>query len=1174
MSSPRPENLYVIKRNGTRQPISFDTILHRISSLCYGLEVDPAYVSQQVVSQIYPGVKTTFLDEFSAQICAHLQTEHPDYGILATRIVISNNHKETPDTFSEAMRIAYENQEKDGRHNPLIHPKIWDVIRENADEINTWVNTSNDYYYDYFGYQTLMRSYLLKVNGVVIERPQYMLLRVSFGLWQDNLKRARESYEKLSHLYFTHATPTLFHCGSQHPQLLSCFLLGTDDSIDGIYKTITDCAKISKWAGGIGIHASEIRGKGAKIQGTQGTTSGIIPMLRVYNETARYVNQCFAVGTKIITRNGFVSIENITEGTFVWTGSGEWQPVLSIAKRALLETEKLYQITTYNRDKPVYVTGEHEILALRYKDLYDYSPSNMLRAVKQKRVKPKMIPVCELTNEDFVAIPAKEKINYSDLDDDEIFRAILYWRGDYSDGKAVITLRVDKNNYALRWLQNYLVGRNVEFHVSEDELVSKITFDWSHYEEPTLENLDTTKKRMSFLHGVIKSMPGYISTNSSEKMRLLRFICITSGLQCNFSSEKGTHTIFIARTRNYYNLMSQSSYKVKHVGFYHMGYIWVKISEIKQVEKRVDNVYDLNVKDDHTYTVLDLGVVHNSGRRNGSIAIYLEPHHPDILEFLELRKNHGAEEERCRDLFTALWVSDAFMERVERAQKHPEEEVWWPLIDPSDCRDMQDLFGDAYRERINECLERGRYVKKIPVLTIWKKMLASQIETGTPYVTNKDAVNRKSNHANIGVIRSSNLCNEIVEYSDDKEYACCCLASINLSRFYKAGGNTVDLDELVRVCEVIVRNLNRVIDLNFYPVPETERSNNKHRPLGIGIQGLADLFAMLGIAWEDNEAKRWNSLIMETISYGCWRASNLIARERREIMATTEWKDWAIENRNRIAKQGADEDLTYFYEGNERWTLRESRDEKYPGAYTTFDGSPLSNGMFQHDMWGVKPSGRWDWEELRADVMKYGVRNSLCTALMPTASTAQIMGNQECFEPFSNLLYVRRTIAGDFVILNKYLLRELLRRGLWSRELKDWMVASNGSIQNIPDIPEDLKRIYKTVYEVKQKTVIECAAARAPFVDQTQSMNLFFQDPSPAMISAAIMYGWKQGLKTLLYYLRSQPSVQAQQVTVDPEKLKQVQKQETKKSRFQEQLKQKGLAGTGSSTPDCEFCSS
>ena len=1050
------EPLWVTKRDGKREPISFDKILHRIQNLCLNLVIDPAYVAQQVVSQIYPGVKTEELDDFAAQLCAQKQTEHPDYGVLAVRIGISNNRKQTPDRFSQAMRLAYENQNSSGKQNSLIHLDLYKIIETHADEIDSWIDLTADDLFDYFGFQTLLNSYLWKVNGKVIERPQYLWMRISLGLWGNQLSRAHESYRCLSQFYFTHATPTLFHAGSMRPQLLSCFLLGTEDSIDGIYKTITDCAKISKWAGGIGIHVSEIRGKGSKIEGTQGTTNGIIPMLRVYNETARYVNQCFVEGTNIILSDGVKPIEKIESGDMILAGDGSIQVVNQIFSHWI--DENVIELRTKLSVEPISVTKEHQIMVLRCKSR---------KHARSMNLKPIFISANEITKNDWIGYP---KRNLCDtLCEEDIYDGIVYWNGVIQEGEVSMKLR--KNVLALEWLKTYL-GVHLRIETTDEKYVY---LRWK----------DDKKIKRNHGHGFIRGIfmlsttefRNCIQTDSTEKIdflrsELLRYGCIGKNKQ---------YELIVPRSRIFGDIIGIQYKKTYNRNYFiHNNYIWTCIESI-DTKFYSGMVYDLNVEKQHTYVVSDLGVVHNSGKRNGSIAVYLEPHHPDILEFLELRKNHGAEEERCRDLFTALWVSDVFLERVEYAQKHLSEDVWWPLMDPSQHRDLQDSYGEEYKKKIETALETG--CKKILILTIWKKILTSQIETGTPYITNKDAVNRKNNQSNLGTIRSSNLCNEILEYSSSEEYACCCLASINLSRFYENG--EILWDELINVCGTIIRNLNQVIDLNYYPVPETWRSNERHRPLGVGIQGLADLFIKMGISWEEPRAKEINSQIAEAISYGCWKESIEMAKEH--------------------------------------------------GHYLSFNGSPLSEGKFQHDLWGVQGCGRWNWEELRETVKRWGARNSLMTAYMPTASTAQIMGNQECFEPFSSLLYVRRTIAGDYVILNKYLVRELLERKLWNKELKDLIVLKNGSIQGIQQIPLDIQKLYKTVYEIKQKTLIDCAAARAPFVDQTQSMNLYFMDPSPNVVSAAILYGWKQGLKTLLYYLRSQPSIQAQQITLMPE---------------------------------------
>ena len=701
-----------MKRDGRHQPISFDKILQRIGALTHGLDVDAAYVAQQVVSQIFPGVKTTVLDEFSAQICAHLQTDHPDYGVLAVRLVISNNHKETSPRFSEAMRKAYTNYEKDGRHNPLISERLWTVIRENADEIDGWVRHEADYEYDYFGFQTLLKSYLLRQDGQVIERPQYMLLRVSLGLWYENLEGARRSYTKLSQLYFTHATPTLFHAGSQRPQLSSCFLLGTHDSIDGIYKTITDCAKISKWAGGIGIHASEIRGKGAKIKGTQGTTDGIIPMLRVYNETARYVNQCFAAGAMIVTRQGLAPIESITEGTMVLTGANTWEPVLGLMERAIDKESKdskeskksdvVYELRTHLSKESVVVTGEHEVWALRCQgsrgNLYA-----MRSLVKKKRIQPRMVKVSELNLDDYVGFPVEEPgdvIDEAKINERDVYDGFVWWRAETVPEREdwwQVNLRVPET---VEWLVKSIkeVTGQGEDAIETERLDAewvKVRWRKSEGESGFVIDLNGEEyRRYGWLRGMMKVNGSQVlMTTDAKKMELARELIYRCGFGCLVEEQRGTYVLTIPKSRRSGDVRGEKFHKTgNRYYFYHAGHHWTPLRKLRVIGKNEpqypERVYDLNVKDEHTYVVRELGTVHNSGRRNGSIAIYLEPHHPDILEFMELRKNHGAEEERCRDLFTALWVSDCFMERVEYAQKHPDEEVWWPLIHSSDQPDF------------------------------------------------------------------------------------------------------------------------------------------------------------------------------------------------------------------------------------------------------------------------------------------------------------------------------------------------------------------------------------------------------------------------------------------------------------------------------------------------------
>ena len=756
MNDYKMNSFCVIKRNGDKEEVSFDKVIRRIKKLCDGLsnEINPIIIAQKVCSQIYNNVSTIELDELAAQICISMETTHLDYGILASRIIISNNHKCTSPSFSETMTILYNN------YSPLIADDVYEIVMKNKDKLNDVIDYNKDYLFDYFGFKTLEKAYLLRVDNKIVERIQHLFMRVSIGIHKNDIKNAIQSYVLMSSKYFTHATPTLYNAGTPRPSLSSCFLMEMEDSVKGIYKAVSDCAMISACAGGIGISISKIRSKNSFIKGTNGTSNGIIPLCRVLNETARHINQ--------------------------------------------------------------------------------------------------------------------------------------------------------------------------------------------------------------------------------------------------------------------------------------------------------------------------------SGKRPGSIAVYIEPHNVEILEFLELRKNTGSESERARDLFLALWISDLFMKRVEN---HSD----WSLFDPNECPELDELYGEAFEKKYMEYETLGKARKVVPARKIWNFILTSQIETGTPYISFKDHVNRKSNQMNIGTIKNSNLCNEIVQYSSTTEYAVCTLSSISLTHFVieNDGKNEFDYNKLIEVTGTIVNNLNKIIDVNHYPVPETEVSNKRHRPMGIGVQGLADVYAKMKIAFDSNEAREINKLIFETIYYGALVASNKIAMENE--------------------------------------------------AYSTFAGSPLSKGLFQFDLWEKPPGNhRYNWDELREEIMKHGVANSLLVALMPTASTSQILGNNECFEPFTSNIYTRRTIAGDFIVINKYLVRDLMELGLWNVDLKNRIIAQNGSVQQIELIPQHIKDLYKTVWEIKQKVLIDQAIDRGPFVCQTQSMNLFFEEPNQNNLSSALFYGWKNGLKTGSYYIRSRPKAQAQQFIIDP----------------------------------------
>lgn len=796
----------VIKRSGESEDVSFDKVLQRMRNLCCGydkcdLSVDVYDISQKVCARIYNNVATSDLDELAAQICSSMIVNHPDYGELASRIIVSNHHKNTSPSFSETMSVLYHHKDGDGEDCPLISAECFEIVMRHKEKLNSYIDYMRDYEFDYFGFKTLERAYLMKVNGVVVERPQHMFMRVSLGVHGSDIKDALQMYDLMSKKYYIHATPTLFNAGTRRPQLSSCFLLASEDSIEGIYDTLKECANISKYAGGIGMHIHTIRAKGSKIRGTNGNSTGIIPMLRVFNNTARYVNQ--------------------------------------------------------------------------------------------------------------------------------------------------------------------------------------------------------------------------------------------------------------------------------------------------------------------------------SGKRNGSIAVYIEPWHADIESFIELRKPHGNEEERTRDLFTALWIPDLFMKRVQ-------ENKTWSLMCPDMCKGLSDTYGEEF-ERLYETYEaEGKFVKQVSAQKLWFKMLESQIESGQPYILYKDACNKKSNQKNLGVIKSSNLCTEIIEFTNSEETAVCNLASIALPSYVMTDNDSkpyIDYAKLHEVTKVVTKNLNKVIDVNFYPVPKARVSNLRHRPIGIGVQGLADLFVLMGVAFDSDAAIKMNKNVFETIYHAALEASMEISKKRHEMIIQMQSDTITGEERLKIMDH---------LKLNEFDAALVAKKSQYPGSYTSFEGSPISQGILQFDMWNVKPSDRYDWSSLRNDIMTYGVRNSLLLAPMPTASTSQILGFNECIEPFTSNLYKRKTMAGEFIVINKYLIRKLIDLGIWTKELKDKIIINDGSVQGIDDIPQEVQHMFKTVWEIKQKVMIDMAADRGAFICQSQSLNLFMEDPDFQKLTSMHFYSWKKGLKTGMYYLRSKAKAQAQKFTIDP----------------------------------------
>jgi len=785
------QDMRVIKRNGEHEVIAFDKILARIRNVGRqaGISaVNYTSLAMKVIDQLYDGIPTTKIDELTAEQCATMSTQHPDYGTLAAYIIISNHHKNTPVTFHAAMEQLYEFKDVHGHPSPLISDEFWATVRTHCNELEAIIIMSRDFLIDYFGFKTLERSYLMRANGKTVERPQYMWLRVSVGIHGADIDKVVATYNLMSQKYFTHATPTLFNAGTLKPQLSSCYLIAMEsDSIDGIFNTLKECANISKHAGGIGVHVHNIRAAGSHIRGTNGTSNGMVPMLRVFNNTARYIDQ--------------------------------------------------------------------------------------------------------------------------------------------------------------------------------------------------------------------------------------------------------------------------------------------------------------------------------GGKRNGTIAVYLEPWHADITHFLEMKMNHGDEDAKGRDLFYALWVPDLFMSRVKANAE-------WSLFCPDECPGLSDVYGDEFDALYSKYEAEGRYRAKVKARDLWFRILDSQMETGTPYLCYKDAVNKKTNQKNLGIIRSSNLCSEIMEYSDDKETAVCNLASIALNRFIPGGdkhttarhetclgpphpqpqeggvrgtvGSPFDFEKLHEVTRIVTENLNRVIDVNYYPTPKTRVSNMAHRPIGIGIQGLADTFMLLDLAFSSDEARTLNRRIFETMYHAALTASCDLAEQH--------------------------------------------------GPYSTFAGSPASQGILQYDMWGVEPeAGRYDWAALKARIVKHGLRNSLLLAPMPTASTSQILGNTECFEPISSNIYTRRTMAGEFILVNRHLIADLQAAGLWNEGVKNNIVANKGSVQHIVGLSEHLKRKYCTVWEIPMKHVIDMAADRGAFICQSQSMNLWMEDPNYAALTSMHFYAWSKGLKTGMYYLRRKARHQPQQFTIEPE---------------------------------------
>ena len=883
------------------EAVSFDKVTARIRGACDGLSVNATMIAQKVLGSIIDGIKTSELDELTCVTAVSYITEHPDYGVLASRIAVSNHHKNTPATFQEVVTLLAAVKNKRGEVQPAVSDKLVALMAMNASAIEAKLDYTRDYLFDYFGFKTLEKSYLLRDEyRKVLERPQHMWMRTALELWPADLPRAFETYDAMSQKLYTHATPTLFNSCTPKPQLSSCFLLAMkEDSITGIYDTLKDCATISKHSGGIGLHIHNVRAKGSIIHGTNGVSNGIVPMLRVFNNTACYVDQCFTPDTLVVSDKGNKPISEFMEGDMVLTSTGEFKKVLKCISH--WHTGDLCIING------VRVTDTHPLLAIK------------------------------------------------------------------NDGRSI-------------------------------EVVTKIV------------------------------KPEYIEVKE---------LCVGDILCSRFGDNWTYKTI---------ETIGETTYE--------------------------GPIFDFRIEEPHDYTIANFGLAHNGGgKRNGSFAIYLEPWHADIGDFIRMKMNTGSEDEKARDLFYALWVPDLFMERVIANGD-------WTLFCPAEAPGLSDCYGDEFKTLYERYEAEGKGRKTVKAQKIWFEVLESQIETGTPYLVYKDACNKKSNQKNLGVIKSSNLCSEIIEYSAPDETAVCNLASMALPAFIKNGA--FDFSAFRNTVALATTNLNKVIDVNFYPTPETLKSNMRHRPVGLGVQGLADVFALLKMTWESPEANALNKQIFAHMYYAALQQSMLLA--------------------------------------------------KAEGPYETFKGSPASLGELQFDLWHVQPevAADLDWAQLKRDIQTHGLRNSLLVAPMPTASTSQILGYNECIEPFTSNIYTRRTLAGEFILVNKYLISDLLALGLWSPELKNKIIGNGGSVQGISEIPADTQALYKTVWEMKQKTLIDMAAQRGAYVCQSQSLNLYVADPDFRKLTSMHVYAWQQGLKTGIYYLRTKSVVKAQQFTVEP----------------------------------------
>lgn len=1049
----------VTKRNGELETVSFDKILQRIKRQGkeVGIKVNYTALAMKVIDQLFDGISTTKIDELSAEQCASMASVHYDYNTLAGRIIVSSHQKNTTESFSKVMEELYAFNDKLGKPAQLVSDELIGVVRHYGDTLNNLCDYSRDFLIDYFGFKTLDRAYLMKINGKSVERPQHMWLRVAIGIHGYKINNVIETYDLMSQKYFTHATPTLFNAGTPRPQLSSCFLIAMEnDSIDGIYNTLKDCALISKYAGGIGLHIHNIRATGSHIRGTNGTSNGIVPMLRVFNNTAKYVDQCVHPDTIIYTTQGPIKIKKcITGETAIFNLTGQSEVIKDVLEHAY--DGVIREIYVDGAITPMKITGEHPVYVLKngaenpdWVDAKDISIGDQILTVQPNFTK------------DIASITAVDCFIYG----------ILMRYGRISDSLYEIT--DIPNTTVLNSIKDYLNSQLVEFTESNNTLSWKPSIHLPFRRSDIYNSLGLTEIHYRWLNLPIEKsrhiLAGIFCHDKEfpfDIRRIFPFI--------KYIAMRMGHIVNLDLIKNptLMSILIKGIIIEPRDGFLRQTVVDVRESIYTGF------LYDLQMEAQHDY-LLEYGVVHNGGgKRNGSFAIYLEPWHADIEVFLQMRKNTGDEELKARDLFYALWIPDLFMERVKTNGK-------WTLMCPDECPGLADVYGDDFKTLYESYEQTGKGKSTMNARDLWFRILDAQMETGTPYILYKDAANKKSNQKNLGTIKSSNLCSEIIQYSDENETAVCNLASIGLPTFVR-NDRSFDYEKLHEVAKVVTKNLNNIININYYPTEKTRVSNMRHRPIGIGVQGLADVFFLMGHAFLSDEAREINRFIFETIYHGALEASCELA--------------------------------------------------ELHGSYETFQGSPASQGLLQFDLWGVNPgSDRYDWDGLKDQIKRHGLRNSLLLAPMPTASTSQILGFNECIEPITSNIYSRRTIAGEFIQANKYLMEELIGLGLWNEKIKNNIIANHGSIQQIELIPQEIKDKYKTVWELQMRGLIDMSADRGAFICQSQSLNLWLEDPNYNTLTSMHFYSWQKGLKTGIYYLRRRGKHQAQQFTIEPEK--------------------------------------